>query len=177
MRTKELKEARRLLQNGRYAEAEEALTAILADAKKEPARLTPERKLAIVLGLADCQASQGEYAKAIERLKAAEAEEPKNADLPARLADLYLTRGDWEAAEAAMRRAEKLDPDHLLARWVEARLLRAPGRARQGGRRLEVVRRPLQRQAAGDRARTPMRCSWSARPPSATTAPARGARS
>ena len=40
---------------------------------------------------------------------------------------LYLTRGDWEAAEAAMRQAEKLDPDHLLARWVEGRLLELRG--------------------------------------------------
>lgn len=39
-----LKDAQRLLQNGRYAEAEEALSAILTEAKKEPARLTPARK-------------------------------------------------------------------------------------------------------------------------------------
>ena len=110
-----LKDAQRLLQNGRYAEAEEALSAILTEAKKEPARLTPARKGAVVLGLVECAASQGEHGKAIERLKAAEAEEPKNAGLPARLAELYLTRGDWEAAEAAMRRAEAIDPDHLLA--------------------------------------------------------------
>jgi tetratricopeptide (TPR) repeat protein len=143
----ELKEARRFLQNGRYAEAEEALTAILAGAKKEPAR-----KVAIVLGLAECQASQGEYAKAIERLKAAETEEPKHADLPARLSELYLMRGDWEAAEAAMRRAEKIDPDHLLARWVEARLYELRGELdkavaackwfvdRYNGRRAEIIK-------------------------------------
>ncbi|MGP0066306.1 MAG: tetratricopeptide repeat protein [Isosphaeraceae bacterium] len=118
----ELKEARRLLQNGRYAEAEEAYSALLGDPKKEPAKLAPAQKIAAVLGLADCQSSQGDYDKAIERLKAAEAEAPKDATLPARLAELYLTRGDWEAADAAMRRAEKIDPDHLLARWVEARL-------------------------------------------------------
>ena len=90
--------------------------------QESAARLTPAQKVAIVLDLAECQASQGEYAKAIERLETAESEAPKSADLPARLAELHLTRGDWEAAEAAMRRAEKLDPDHLLARWVEARL-------------------------------------------------------
>ena len=76
---------------------------------------------------AECQASQGEYAKAIDGLKAAAAGEPKSADLVARLADLYLTRGDWEAAEAAMLQAEKLDPDHLQARWVEGRLLELRG--------------------------------------------------
>ncbi len=124
---KELKDARRLLQNGRYAEAEEAYTALLADAKKEPAKLSTPQKIAAVLGLADCQSSQGDYDKAIGQLKAVEGEEPKNADLPARLAELYLTRGDWEAAEAAMHRAEKLDPNHLQARWVEARLLELRG--------------------------------------------------
>ncbi len=122
-----LKEARRLLQNGRYAEAEEAFTAIPAEAKKEPGGLSPAHKVAMALGLAECQSSQGEYAKAIEGLKAAAAAEPKSADLPARLAELYLTRGDWEAAETAMRQAEKLDPDHLLARFVEARLLELRG--------------------------------------------------
>ena len=33
------------------------------------------------------------------------------------------TRGDWDAAEAAIERAEKIDPDNLAARWAEARLL------------------------------------------------------
>ncbi len=123
----ELKEARRLLQNGRYAEAEEAFSAILADAKKKPESLAPAPKVAAILGLAECQASQGDYDMAIVRLKAAEAEDPKEADLPGRLSDLYLTRGEWESAEAAMRRAQKIDPDHLLARWVEARLLELRG--------------------------------------------------
>ena len=120
-------DARRLLRNGRYAEAEEALAAIEADAKKEPAGLTPALKAALALDKAECQASQGEYAKAISGLKAIASAGPQNADLPAQLADLYLTRGDWEAAEAAMRQAEKLDPDHLRARWVEARLLELRG--------------------------------------------------
>ncbi len=40
----ELKEARRLLQNGRYAEAEEAFSAILADAKKKAEPLAPRRR-------------------------------------------------------------------------------------------------------------------------------------
>ena len=129
----------------------------------------------MALGPAECQASQGEYAKAIERLKAAEADEPKNADLPARLADLYLTRGDWEAAEAAMRQAEKIDPDHLagaLGRGAAAgaarRDSRRPSSPASGSSTATTTSRP--RSSA-----TPRRCSWSARPPSAITAPrARG---
>ena len=65
------------MHNGRYAEAEEAFTAVQADASKQPGRLTPALKVAIALGLAECQASQGEYAKAIEILKAAEADDPR----------------------------------------------------------------------------------------------------
>jgi Tfp pilus assembly protein PilF len=128
-----LKEARRLLQNGRYAEAEEGLSALQGRAKTEPGRLSPPQKVAVALAQAECQASQGEYAKAIERVKAAAAEGLPNADLPARLAELHLTRGDWEAAEAAMRQAEKIDPDHLQARFVEARLLELRGETDKAG--------------------------------------------
>ncbi len=172
----ELKEARRFLQNGRYAEAEEALTAILADAKKDPARLTPARKVAIVLDLAECQASQGEYAKAIERLKATEAEESKNADLPARLAELYLTRGDWEAADAAMRRAEKIDPDHLLR--AGSRLGCTTSGATSTRRSPPANGSSTATTIAARRSsRTPLPCSWSARLANATTAPTPAARS
>jgi cellulose synthase operon protein C len=118
-----LKDAQRLLRNGRYAEAEEAFSAIETESKKQTGKLTPELAAMTALAKAECQTRQGDYAKAIAGLKAATALAPKSADLEARLAELYLERGDWETAEAAMRRAERLDPDHLLARWVEARLL------------------------------------------------------
>jgi tetratricopeptide (TPR) repeat protein len=122
-----LKDAQRLLRNGRYAEAEEALASIEAEAKKAPATLSPALKVALALAKADSQASQGEYAKAIDGVKSASATDPKNADLLARLADLYLARGDWEAAQTAMLQAKKIDPDHLQARWVEGRLLELRG--------------------------------------------------
>ena len=51
------------------------------------------------LDLAECQASQGEYAKAIDGLKAAELENAKNAEIPARLADLRLARRLGAAAQ------------------------------------------------------------------------------
>ncbi len=123
-----LNDAQRLLRNGRYAEALEALTAVEAEGTKEPARLTAELKVRLALCKAECQASQGEYGKAIDGLKAAAASEPKNADLVARLADLYLIPGDWKAAEGAVLQAEKLDPDHLQARWVKGRLLEMQGK-------------------------------------------------
>jgi tetratricopeptide (TPR) repeat protein len=126
-------DARRLLQNGRYPEAEEALEAIQAGAKKEPAKLSPALKVAVLLAQSECQASQGEYARAIDRLKAAAAEEPKSADLPARMSELYLTRGEWDAALAAARDAQKIDPNHLLARFVDARLLELRGETEKSG--------------------------------------------
>jgi predicted Zn-dependent protease len=119
--------AQRLLRNGRYAEAAEALAALESEAKKEPGGLKPPLKVALTLNNAECQSSQGEYGKAIAGLKAAVVAEPRNADLTAQLANLYLTRGEWEAAEAAMRDAEKAAPDHLLARWAEGRLLELRG--------------------------------------------------
>jgi tetratricopeptide (TPR) repeat protein len=122
-----LDDARRLLRNGRYAEAEEALATVESQVKKQPGGPTPALKASLALSKAECQSSQGEYAKAISGLKAAVADLPKNADLPARLADVYLERGEWEAAEAAMRQALKLEPEHMPARWVEARLLELRG--------------------------------------------------
>ncbi len=120
-------DAQRLLRNGRYAEAEEALAVIEGERKKEPSGLTPALKVGLALCKAECQASQGEYARAIAGLKTAAASEPTSADLVARLADLYLTRGDWKTAEAAMLQAKKLNPDHLQARWVEGRLMELRG--------------------------------------------------
>ena len=90
----ELNEARRLLENGRYAEAEEKLKAIGADAKKGATGLSAGSRATLFLELAECQATQGEYGKAIDGLKAAEADHPKNPDLPARLADLYLAAAE-----------------------------------------------------------------------------------
>ena len=122
-----LKEARRLLRNGRYAEAEEKLTEIRDQSKKAPEALSATLRATLALDLAECQASQGEYAKAIDGLKAAELENGKNADIPARLADLHLWRGDWDAAAAAAARAVTHDPNHLQARFVQARLLELKG--------------------------------------------------
>ena len=91
------------------------MAAIESEGKKGPCRIEFGAQVTLAASKAECQASQGEYAKAIDGLKAASAGVPKSADLAARLADLYLTRGEWEAADAAMLQAEKLDPDHLEA--------------------------------------------------------------
>ena len=114
--------ARRLLQNGRYAEAQEAYDGLL---KQDG--LPPAARTRAALGRAECLASQGETAEAIQSLEALSNDRPEEPDLAARLADLKFARGDWDGASAAVARAKKADPDHLLARWVEARLLEARG--------------------------------------------------
>ena len=171
-----LKDAHRLLRNGRYAEAEEALAAIEAEAKKKPAGLNPTQRVELAIYKADSQASQGEYAKAIEGLKAASAAAPKNADLPACLADLYLTRGDWKAAEAAMLQAKAIDPDHLQARWVEGRLLELRGELDKAVAAWKwFVDRYNEKRATI--VTSAERFCWSVRPPSAITGPTPAARS
>ncbi|HKM53216.1 MAG TPA: tetratricopeptide repeat protein, partial [Isosphaeraceae bacterium] len=93
----------------------------------QPGGFAPSLKAVIALGRADCQASQGETDKAIANLKAILTEQPRNADVLARLAELHLGRGDWEAADASVKQALAASPDHLPARWVAARLLEARG--------------------------------------------------
>lgn len=114
--------ARRLWQNGRYAEAHEAYDAIL---RREG--LAPAARAKALLGRADCLASQGELDGAIEALGPLAVEQPDNPDPAARLAELKFARGDWDGADAAIRTAKQADPDHLRARWVESRLLEARG--------------------------------------------------
>jgi tetratricopeptide (TPR) repeat protein len=128
---KSLDAARRLLANGRYAEAEEAFTAAESEAKKSAkggGGLSQDIEVQIALGKVECQASQGEYAKAIAALKTLSASQPRNADAAARLAELYFNRGNWEDADAASRRALQVRPDHLLGRWTQARLLESRGK-------------------------------------------------
>ena len=82
----------------------------------------------LALDQAECQASQGEYGKAIDGLKAAEAENSKNADLPARLADLYLcARRLGSRRDGRGPRRESSTRINLQARWVQARLLELRG--------------------------------------------------
>src|SRR3954465_2161500 len=92
-----LDDARRVFQNGRYSEAQEAYDAVLkAD------DLAPAARAKAVLGRAECLAAQGEVEKALEALLALRKDQPENADLAAMVADLRLARGDWPgAAEAA----------------------------------------------------------------------------
>ena len=121
----EVDQARDLWKVGKYAEALEAF-----DALGKKADQPPEIRDVIALGRADCFDSTGEPDKAMLALReVAEAKDNKadNPDVWARLADIQFSRGDWDGADASSKRALKARPAHLLARWVEARLLEARG--------------------------------------------------
>jgi Tfp pilus assembly protein PilF len=109
--------ARRQLQEGKFAEAEEAYRALLK-AHGAPA----------ALGLARTQAATGHRQQAVETLSSAMKDHPGAAALPAELARLALERGDHDAATQLADTAIKLDGDAALAWWVKSRALVAAGK-------------------------------------------------
>ncbi len=118
-------EARTLWKTGKYAEAQEAYEALA-----KAADLKPAAKETIALGLADCLLSQGQPDRALATLKAVN---PPSADVHARIADVLFHRGGWDGAAASAKAARAIKDDHLLARWVEARLLEAQGKLAADG--------------------------------------------
>ncbi len=120
-----LDEARQLLLTGRYAEAAEQYAA-LGKKQHEP--------VAVVLGLARCQAAQGQYDRAAAGLEAAAKKHPKAAALPAELAQLALDRGDHAAARKWAEQAIELEKDQLTARWVQAEVARLAGDLEAAGK-------------------------------------------
>lgn len=115
-------EANRLLQNGRYAEAEEAFdAAIKVDAP------SPDLKRAVALGKAESLAARGEYDDAIEVLEEIAQADAEFAPPHARIAEIQFNRGRWDEADAAIAQALKIDPNNLRARWIAVRLLDARG--------------------------------------------------
>ncbi|HWE37448.1 MAG TPA: tetratricopeptide repeat protein [Isosphaeraceae bacterium] len=122
-----IKEARHLSKTGKYAEAQEAYEAL----RKETPAADAKALAKVVIGLADCLASQGETEKAIGALRGLLESRKEDPDLLAHLADLEFDRGHWDDAEKAARAALKADADHLLARWVVARLDQGRGEAKR----------------------------------------------
>jgi len=112
-----LEEARQLLLAGKYAEAEEAYTKLVAD---DP--------VAVALGFARCQAAVGKLDESATTLTKAVEEHPEAAEVHSELAKLAFERGDYPSARAAVDEALKLDADSLSARWIRAELFRTAGR-------------------------------------------------
>ncbi len=114
-----LAEARRLFLTGKYAEASAAYE-----------QMTGSHPLESALGAADCQAAQGQWEDAIQRLNQSQERSESlrsSPQLAARRASYALASGDREQARKDADHALLLDADQLEARWVRAELLRLRG--------------------------------------------------
>ena len=109
----DLNAARRLLLQGKYAEAAEVYEPL---AQEHPAA---------TLGLARCMTAQGKQSEAVDVLTKAAG---RHAALHAELARLALERGDYPEATRRTDAALRLDADLPLARWIQAELARVAGR-------------------------------------------------
>jgi tetratricopeptide (TPR) repeat protein len=108
--------AEALLLVGRYDEAAEQFAANL------------EREPSAAIGLARCQTAVGKRDEARATLEAALARFEKSEDVQAELALTAFERGDYGAAAKHSEAALALDKDCVLARWIEAELLRTSGK-------------------------------------------------
>jgi Flp pilus assembly protein TadD len=115
-RSQEEPTAQTLLLIGRYDEAAERFA---AEQEKEPAA---------AIGLARCQTATGKREEARQTLESAAARFDKSAEVQAELALAALERGDHEPAGKHAAVAQALDKDCVLARWIEAELLRTCGK-------------------------------------------------
>lgn len=120
-------EARTLWKTGKYAEAQEAYEALA-----KAADLKPADRESLARGLADCLVSQGQPDKALATL--ASIKPIESADTMAKMAEILFSHGDWDGAATAAKAARAIKDDHLLARWIEARLLEARGRLAAEGK-------------------------------------------
>ena len=109
--------------SGRYDEAIEAYAKLSTRSPQEE------------IELAYCHWEQGKRAAAREVLTAATTRLPETAVLPAELALLEFSSGDYDAARRWMDAALELDGDCIAARWLQAELFRLHGKlddAQQG---------------------------------------------
>lgn len=113
----ETRAARSLLLAGKYEEAAEAYSALAGSQPIEAA-----------IGLARCRAAVGKRDEVAKLLDEAAAQNPQSAIVHAEAARWALARGDREAAEKSAAAALALEKDQLLARWVQAELLRIAGK-------------------------------------------------
>ena len=114
-RRRPLAEARQRWLRGNYEEARAQYEKLLADEKT---------RAAAAIGVARTWLSEGEHAKALAAIDEAIRKDEKNPDLLAARADIFYQTGEWDEASKDAEAAIKLKPDHFLARWVRAQLLR-----------------------------------------------------
>jgi tetratricopeptide (TPR) repeat protein len=109
----QLKAARDHGQSGRYEEALEAY-----DALATAADLSAAQRERIALGRSAVFEATGPWQDATEAIRAAAADQPKSAVLPARLAQLEFAQGRYDAAQEHAEQALRLDADQPLAHLV-----------------------------------------------------------
>jgi hypothetical protein len=108
---------RKLLLGGKYEEAVEAYQAL---AEKKP--------VAAAIGQARAFNAIGKDIDAQAALSEAFDKQGANADLLAEIAALHLQCGRLGACDGAVTQALKINPDHLLARWIQAERWRTTGK-------------------------------------------------
>ncbi len=105
------------LQRGNYAEALEGYDRLAQS----------EKPVTAFLGQAACHRALGDSTKALDALDTGLKAAPENPDLLAARGDLFYALGKWDEATKDAEAALKKQPDHFLARWTRARVLRDKG--------------------------------------------------
>jgi tetratricopeptide (TPR) repeat protein len=118
--------AQQLLLTGKYGEAKQAFE-----------KLTANQPVAAALGIAQAQSAVGEYDAAAKTLSDAAEKHSDHPEIPAQLACLAFSHGDYEGAARHVAAALKLDDRQLLARWVAAELHRTAGRLEEADKAYE----------------------------------------
>lgn len=140
-----LAEARQRWLRGNYAEARAAYEKLLADENLRPQA---------AIGVARAWCSVGEDAKALAVLEDGLKKDAMNADLRAARADLLFALGRWDEAARDADEAIKQNPDHFLAHWVRARLIRDSGDVKKADAEMRWFVRTYTRRENADKPMT-----------------------
>ncbi|MFN0055018.1 MAG: tetratricopeptide repeat protein [Planctomycetales bacterium] len=111
--------AREHFQKGRYDEALEAYEELAREGADAPR---------VAIGRSRCLEAQGARRQATQAVQEAVDQHPGDAGLLARLAELHLAQGAQDLALEALEQALQVDPDHPLARIVQADAWAASGK-------------------------------------------------
>ncbi|HZZ70957.1 MAG TPA: tetratricopeptide repeat protein, partial [Pirellulales bacterium] len=111
--------ARHLFLTGNEAEAIDALTPL---AERDPAAALLLARATLAHGQANAETA------ADEQLQAAAKRFPKAGVFPAERARLAFARGDLDLARAQVAEALRIEPDELMAHWIDAELDRVVGK-------------------------------------------------
>jgi tetratricopeptide (TPR) repeat protein len=113
-----LAEARQRWLRGNYEEARAQYEKLLADDK---------HRAQAAVGIARTWLEEGEHSKALAAIEDALPKDAKNPDLLAARAETRFQTGQWDGASKDAEAALQAKPDHFLARFIRAQLLRDRG--------------------------------------------------